>query len=140
MEYPIGDTLIVWGWCTIVLGIVTGAILGLWSFAGPFPSPPGHKNYTDLPRRLNRLAHIAFFMLPLIAIVFGMHIDNTGLSTDLKWVAVYCWITCMLGVPTFLILASVYLPFKYVEVIPVSAGMTALFLMAYGQLLRVGML
>ena len=53
------------GWITIVLGILTGSILGMWSFNGPFKTPTGHHNYVDLPRRMNRLAHIALFALPL---------------------------------------------------------------------------
>ena len=30
-----------------------------WSFNGPFPPPPGFDDYTSLPRRLVRLAHVA---------------------------------------------------------------------------------
>jgi hypothetical protein len=123
------------GWISIVLGILTGSILGMWSFAGPFKAPKGHQNYTDLPRRLNRLAHIAFFMLPLISIVLGEHIDAIPLSDTLKIVASYCWLVCMWGVPVFLTLASFYLPFKYLEVIPVSCGTISLFIMAYGNYL-----
>lgn len=121
------------GWITIVGGIVTGAILGMWSFAGPFKAPKGHLNYVDLPRRLNRLAHIALFMLPLISIVFGQHIDLIPVTDNFKLIASYCWLVCMWGVPLFLFLASFYLPFKYAEVIPVSCGMISLFIMAYGH-------
>lgn len=124
-----------WGWITIVLGITSGSILGLWSFAGPFPTPKGHHNYTDLPRRLNRLAHIAMFMLPLISIVYGQYIDTIPVSDTLKMLGSYCWLVCMWGVPLFLFLASFYLPFKYLEVIPVSCGTIALFIMAYGNYL-----
>jgi hypothetical protein len=124
------------GWITIVLGILSGSVIGLWSFAGPFKTPKGHHNYTDLPRRLNRLAHIACFMLPLISVVYGMHIDTLMISPELKMWGCYCWLCCMWGVPLFLFMASFYLPFKYLEVIPVSAGTFALFVMAYGNYLK----
>lgn len=124
------------GWITIVLGIISGSIIGLWSFAGPFPTPKGHHNYTDLPRRLNRLSHIAMFMLPLISIVYGQHIDAIPVSNQLKMIGSYCWLVCMWGVPLFLTLASFYLPFKYFEVIPVSCGTVSLFIMAYGHYLQ----
>ncbi|MBN8538620.1 MAG: hypothetical protein J0M15_16345 [Deltaproteobacteria bacterium] len=123
------------GWITIVLGIITGSIHGMWAFSGPFKAPKGHKDYADLPRRLNRLAHIAFFMLPLISVVYGQHLDLIPVADNLKVIASYCWIVCMWGVPVFLTLASFYLPFKYFEVIPVSCGMVSLFIMAYGHFL-----
>ena len=121
-----GQLNIVTGWIFISLGITTGSILGLWSFAGPFKAPKGHENYTDLPRRLNRLAHIACFMLPLISIVFGQHLDHLPLTDLLKHVASVGMLTC--------ILASFWLPFKYFEIIPVSAGMLALYLMSWANL------
>lgn len=116
------------------MGITTGSILGLWSFAGPFPTPRGHHNYTDLPRRLNRLAHIACFMLPLIAIVYGQYIDQMPLSPFQIQIGAYGMLVCMVGVPLFLFLASFWLPFKYVEIIPVGAGSIALYLISWANL------
>lgn len=129
-----GELNIATGWIFISLGITTGSILGMWSFAGPFPTPRGHHHYTDLPRRLNRLAHIACFMLPLISIVYGQYLDQAALSDTLKLVGSYGMLTCMIGVPLFLFLASFYLPFKYLEVIPVGAGTIALYLMSWAHL------
>jgi hypothetical protein len=129
-----GQICIVLGWIWISLGITTGSILSLWSFAGPFTPPKGHTEYADLPRRLNRLAHIACFMLPLITIVFGQYIDQVLLSDSQKALAAYGMITCMIGVPLFLFLASFWLPFKYVASIPVTAGTVALYLMSWAHL------
>jgi hypothetical protein len=122
------------GWVWISLGITTGSILGLWSFGGPFPTPRGHHQYADLPRRLNRLAHIACFMLPLITIVYGQYVDQALLSETLKFWGAAGMITCMVGVPLFLFLASMWLPFKYFEIIPVGAGTFALYLMSWAHL------
>jgi len=129
-----GQLDITCGWIFISLGITTGSILGLWSFAGPFPAPTGHRDYADLPRRLNRLAHIACFMLPLITITYGNYIDQALLTDFQKMLGVYGMLVCMVGVPSFLFLASFYLPFKYLEVIPVGAGTMSLYLMSWAHL------
>jgi hypothetical protein len=129
-----GQLNITWGWIFISMGITTGSILGLWSFAGPFTPPKGHTQYTDLPRRLNRLAHIACFMLPLISIVYGQFIDQALLTDFQKMLGSYGMLICMFGVPLFLFLASKYLPFKYFEIIPVGAGSVALYLMSWAHL------
>ena len=134
METNIGQINIIFGWVWIVLGITSGAIIGMWAFNGPLPTPKNHENYTTLERRLVRLAHIAFFMLPLICIVYGMHIDQAELSFEMKKFGAYNMIICTIGVPLLLLAASFVHAFKYLEVIPVSAGIVALCIMAYGQL------
>lgn len=136
MSTHFGELNIHLGWITIVLGIFTGSILGMWSFGGPLKTPTGHTDYADLPRRLNRLAHVALFMLPLISIVYGAHIDLIPVSDTLKMLGSYGWLVCMFGVPFFLFLASFYNPFKYVEVIPVTCGTISLLIMAYGHYLQ----
>jgi hypothetical protein len=122
------------GWIFISLGITTGSILGLWSFNGPFPTPRGHHDYADLPRRLNRLAHIACFMLPIINILYGQYIDLMPLDATTKQLGSWGMVICMVGVPTFLFLASFKPIFKYVEVVPVTAGTIALYIISWGHL------
>jgi hypothetical protein len=135
MENNIGALNIHLGWIWMVLGISSGALLGMWSFDGPVPLPSGYKKYDDLPRRLTRLAHIACFMLPLISINYGVHINSIPLSDDIKMLGCQLMLVCMFGVPTLLTLASFYLPFKYLEVVPVSCGFAALSIMGYGHFL-----
>ena len=129
-----GQLNIVAGWIFISIGITTGSILGMWSFAGPFPAPKGHKDYADLPRRLNRLAHIACFMLPIINILYGQYLDQMMLSDTVKQIGSYGMIICMIGVPLFLFLASFKPFFKYFEVFPVTCGTIALYIMSYAHL------
>ncbi|RZA08747.1 MAG: hypothetical protein EOP11_03925 [Proteobacteria bacterium] len=131
----IGKANISAGWLTMVLGILSGAVIGMWAFAGPFPTPPGHRDYADLSRRMVRLGHIALIALPLINIVYGWHIDSIPLSHDIKVLGSRCMIVCMVGVPLFLFLGSVWHWFKYIEVIPVSAGFLGLAIMSYGHFL-----
>ena len=129
-----GQLNVLSGWIFISLGITTGAILGLWSFNGPFPTPKGHHDYADLPRRLNRLAHIACFMLPLINILYGQYIDQLNLSDAVKEIGSVGMVICMVGVPLFLFLASFKPFFKYLEVVPVTCGTIALYIISYGHL------
>ena len=132
-----GNLNISLGWITMVLGILSGSIIGLWAFAGPFKPPKGHEDYANLSRRMVRLAHIAMFMLPLISIVYGQHLDQIPLSDSWKLTGAWTWIVCMLGVPSALIAASFQIWFKYVASIPVTCGIVALCIMAYGQFLLI---
>ena len=131
----IGKANIFAGWLTMWLGILSGAVIGLYAFAGPFPTPPGHREYGDLPRRMVRLGHIALIALPLINIVYGWHIDSIPLAESTKLLGSRGMIVCMVGVPLFLFLGSVWPIFKYVEAIPVTAGFVGLAIMSYGHYL-----
>ncbi|SQI33357.1 Uncharacterised protein [Serratia plymuthica] len=61
----LSEMLIAFGWGGIVVGIMMGGLMGMYAFKGPFRAPKGHENYTDLNRRMLRLAHIAFIMLAI---------------------------------------------------------------------------
>lgn len=129
----LGLLCVSWGWATMVLGIVSGSLLGMFAFAGPFPAPKGWEDYASLTRRMVRLAHIAFIMLPIITILYGNHIDAASLPDQWKEWGCYLMIFGMWGVPVLLILAGVFwLPFKYLEVLPVTAVLAALSIMAAG--------
>jgi len=124
---------IAWGWSTMVIGILSGSFLGMFAFAGPFPAPKGWEDYSSLTRRMVRLAHIAFVMLPIITILYGNHIDGAVLSDELKTIGCYLMIFGMFGVPILLILSAVvWHPFKYLEALPVTGIVMGLCIMAYG--------
>ncbi len=61
------------GFTSLLLGVASGMILGLWSFGGPIPVPEAIGDYGDLPRRFLRLGHIAFFGLGLINLALAGH-------------------------------------------------------------------
>lgn len=114
-----------------------GSIMGMYAFDGPFKPPRGHESYASLPRRLIRLAHIAFVALPIISIMYGMHIDTVDLPEHMKLIGSRSMIFAMIGIPTLLIGAAFYQPFKYLEVIPVSAIFVALAIIAWGAVSKV---
>nr|WP_245209994.1 CorA family divalent cation transporter [Serratia sp. PL17] len=111
-----------------------GGLMGMYAFKGPFRAPKGHENYTDLNRRMLRLAHIAFIMLPLISMLYGMNIDTLQVPYVYKYYAAICMVILSVGIPVLLIAACFYLPFKYIQVIPFSCGMFALVVMAVGKI------
>ncbi|MNG74787.1 CorA-like Mg2+ transporter protein [compost metagenome] len=129
----LGEMLIAFGWSGIVVGIMMGGLMGMYAFKGPFRAPKGHENYTDLNRRMLRLAHIAFIMLPLISMLYGMNIDDLQVPYIYKYYAAICMVILSVGIPVLLIAACFYLPFKYIQVIPFSCGMFALVVMAVGK-------
>ena len=131
----IGLRNVTWGWATMVLGVVSGSILMAWSFDGPFAAPPGFHDYTDLSRRMVRLAHVALFMLPLINVVLGRELDRMPLDDRWKELASWSALVGMFGVPLGLTLgALVHIHLKYVAVPPVTAMMLALAIMSWGAL------
>lgn len=132
-DCPVGRRNILWGWMTMWLGIASGSILMCWSFAGPFPTPPGFENYGDLARRMTRLAHIALVMLPFINIAIGRELDRKALSERWKQITSWCAIVGMIGVPVGLLLgALIHNQLKWVSVIPVNCMLLALLAMALG--------
>ena len=135
-----GDVLIALGWSFMIVGILMGAIMGMYAFNGPLKPPPGHEAYSALPRRLIRLAHIAFVALPLICIQYGVHIESASLSQQWQWVGCVSMVLAMVGVPTLLIGAAFFNPIKYLEVVPVSAMFVALGVMAWGWLVKSGLI
>jgi len=130
----LSEMLIAFGWGGIVVGIMMGGLMGMYAFKGPFRAPKGHENYTDLNRRMLRLAHIAFIMLPLISMLYGMNIDTLQVPYVYKYYAAICMVILSVGIPVLLIAACFYLPFKYIQVIPFSCGMFALVVMAVGKI------
>ena len=133
---PIGRRNVVWGWVTMLLGATLGTVLMAWSFDGPFPAPPGFEDYGSLARRLMRLAHVAWFMLPLINIVLGRDVDATALPDGLKQLASWGALASILGIPVGLIVDS--LVQYHAGLVLSSLGGTGLFvgiaLVAWGKL------
>lgn len=120
-----------WGW--MALGIFVGLIIGMWSFDGPVPTPASVGDYNTTGRRLIRLGHVAFIMLPLISMSYAAQIESTSLSLDNKLLAVkLCWFG-MIGVPVTCILGAFIRPLKYLMSFPACSFFACLVLMAIGK-------
>lgn len=127
----IGEKNIRFGWIWMLLGIILGAILGMWSFNGPFPSPLG--DYTSLPRRLIRLSHIAFIALSIINILYGYEIDKIRFKEKTKKIGSVCMIWGAVLMPILLIVSAFFEPVKYLTMIPAILVLIAIAIMAFGK-------
>src|SRR3989344_2722582 len=132
MEIDIGKKNISFGWIWILCGIILGAIMGMWSFNGPFPSPIG--DYTSLPRRMLRLSHIAFIALAIINILYGYEIDKIKVKEKLKNMGSSFMIYGAILMPLILIGAVFFEYLKYFTIIPTFLIIIALIIIVFGIL------
>ncbi|MFH1053587.1 MAG: hypothetical protein V1740_04200 [Candidatus Woesearchaeota archaeon] len=130
MGVVIGKKNISFGWIWILAGLIVGAIIGMWSFNGPLPSPLG--DYTSLPRRMVRLAHIAFIALATINILYGYEIDKVKLSGKFKMIGSRSLILGAILMPIILIVSAFYEPIKYLTMIPAILLIFSLFVIVAG--------
>lgn len=117
---------IIFGWTWILTGMIVGATLGLWSFNGPLKSPIG--DYNALPRRMIRLAHIAFIALGVINILYGMQIDKLNIAEDAKTIGCLSLIAGTALMPTLLIISAFFKQVKYFLAIPATLLILGLFI------------
>lgn len=117
------------GWCGMILGLLSGAVIGLRfhdeSFAG---------GYVSFRRRMLRLAHVAFFALGIINVVFSLTLVNTGVELRYPFAA-----SLSLGIAVFLmplvcLLSAWRKPFRHAFALPVTLVAIALILMLEGVL------
>jgi len=128
----VGRKNITFGWVWLLSGLICGAILSLWSFNGPLLSPLG--DYTALPRRLVRLAHIAFIALAIVNILYGSSIDNTQLKKKWKNIGSQSLILGAIFMPVLLIIATSYEPIKYFLILPGTLVIIGVFVITIGLL------
>ena len=120
------------GWCSFVLGITAGLIMGMWSFNGPLPVPEFLGEYDDVSRRLARLGHIAFFGLGIINLLLARELPRLTLKPTIRRVASAAMNLGNLFLPLTLLAAAAYHPLKYLMPIPATSVFVALVIMAWG--------
>lgn len=118
------------GFTSVLLCVVSGMILGLWSFGGPLPVPDGIGDYGDLPRRLIRLGHIAFFGLGMINLALAGHARSLPFDPASRSRALTLMNLGNGGLPPLLI-AAAWLPgLIYALAVPVACVFLSLCLAA----------
>ena len=128
----LGKKNISFGWIWILAGLIVGAVMGMWSFNGPMPSPVG--DYTSLPRRMLRLSHIAFIALAIINILYGYEIDKIKIKDKFKKIGSKCMIYGAILMPIFLIPAVFFEPLKYLTMISAILVIIAVSIMVLGKI------
>jgi hypothetical protein len=120
------------GWTSFVLGAGSGLAIGLWSFDGPLPAPPWIGEYGDLPRRLVRLGHIAFFGLGFLNLHLARELPDLALGAAGKRLASWLMNFGNILLPPALFAAALVAPAKYLLPIPALSVLAALALVAFG--------
>lgn len=120
------------GFTSLLIGVASGMILGLWSFGGPIPVPEAIGDYGDLPRRLLRLGHIAFFGLGLINLAIAGHWRRLDLGRPAARRALWLMNLGNLGLPPMLLAAAWQPALLYLMPAPVACVFAALALCVLG--------
>jgi len=120
------------GWTSAVVGVITGLIMGLWSFDGPLGVPGSLGDYGDVPRRLARLGHIAFFGLGILNLLLARELPDSSLGLGAKKAASFAMNFGNIFLPLTLFAAAFYHPLKYTMPLPATSVLVALVLAAYG--------
>jgi hypothetical protein len=116
----------------IAASMALGAVLGLWSFGGPVPPPPGFQAFDDLPRRLVRLAHIAAIALPVLNLLYVPWVRRARLSPAVRRRGCRLLLFGTVALPSLLLLAAAWSPGRYALPVPVAALIAATVLVAAG--------
>ena len=120
------------GWFSLVVGIATGLVMGLWSFDGPMATPAWLGEYADTSRRLARLGHIAFIGLGLINILLAHELPHSALGTRARGIASRHMNFGNIVLPIALFAAAAWRPAKYAMAIPATAVFVAMCMAAWG--------
>lgn len=119
-------------WWMIAAGTALGAVLGLWSFGGPVPPPPGFASYGDAPRRLLRLAHIAAVALPVLNLLYVPWMARTRWGGRTRRAGCGLLLSGTLALPALLAVAAAWGPALYALPAPVLALVSSFFILAAG--------
>jgi amino acid transporter len=120
------------GWWSLVVGIATGLVMGLWSFDGPMATPAWIGEYADTSRRLIRLGHIAFVGLGILDILLANELTRSLLDPRRRLLASRLMVAGNIGLPVALFAAAVWPPAKYVMGVPAMCVFVAMVLAARG--------
>lgn len=120
------------GWVSLVLGAISGLVLGLWSFGGPVEVPAWLGDYSDVSRRLARLCHISLFGLGILNLLVARELPRCALRKQAKQSASIAMNFGNVFLPLTLFAAAVYHPMKYALGLPGLSVALALAITAYG--------
>ena len=118
------------GLTSLAIGAASGLVLGLWSFDGPVLAPDWAANYGDLPRRLVRLGHIAWFGLGILNLILARQLPDLPLGARSLAVALGAMNLGNLLLPPLPVAAAFLPTLKYLLPVPALAVFTALALRA----------
>jgi hypothetical protein len=113
---PIVITMVETGWVGMLLGVVTGALIGLF-----FHREDWMGGYGSYRRRLTRLGHISFFGLALVNFSFAFTQTVTPLNALWSVIAMRSFMIGAATMPTVCFLTAWRKSFRHLFFIPVGA-------------------
>jgi hypothetical protein len=121
------------GWTSILLGFAAGAVPGLFFWREEWLG-----GYGSWRRRMIRLAHIAFFGLGFINLLFALTVTQLGLQSGAGWLR---WSALLLAAGNVTMPAACYLaawrqPFRLLFPVPVTCELAGVALLMREVLLR----
>ncbi len=118
------------GWAGMVLGLIAGAVIGLFihrdSFAG---------GYGSYRRRMMRLGHVAFFALGIINVLFALTLSATDVVLGYPRLASLSLIAGAALMPLVCYLTAWKTPFRHAFALPVICVAVTLVLMLQGMVM-----
>ncbi len=102
------------GWGSMVIGAVTGAIIGLF-----FHRDEWAGGYGSFRRRMMRLGHIAFFGIGFLNLMFGLTLQAMPLPDSHVSIASIGFIVAVIAMPLCCFLSAWHKPFRHMFAIPV---------------------
>ena len=136
----LGDLNITFGWLWMNMGFITGLLMGLkaeqFGLNTLKEGPTWLDGYSSIPRRLIRLGHVAFIMLPVLNLPYGLFIDGAALPHVWKLIGSYSMIAGAVGVPLLCFGAAFHRPLKIFLGLPASAILVGNLIIATGYALR----
>lgn len=116
---PIVTTMIKTGWAGMLLGVISGAVIGLC-----FHREDWMGGYGSYRRRLTRLGHISFFGLAFVNFCFAFTQSQLPLRSPWGTVAMVGLIVGAATMPAICFLSAWRKPFRHLFFIPVSGVLT----------------
>ncbi len=103
MYNPI-DLLFLFSWSFMIFGPLTGFYVGRWAYGGSSNIPEGYGDYVSEKRRIFRGAHVNCFVFPYMCIMWGLTVQQVGLSEFVVTIgsALMVTSTVFMTIPMFL--------------------------------------
>ena len=117
------------GWILLLVGILGGLVLGTFVFAGPLRAPERFADYSSLPRRLIRFAHIAALALGILNILYGMELSRGTVAGRARTVGSKLMIVGGTLMPLVLTAAAFDIRWKWLLPVPALSVFTAILLL-----------
>jgi hypothetical protein len=109
------------GWLAILMSFLSGAVIGLY-----FHRQGWAGGYGSFSRRMLRLAHISFFGLGTINLLFGLTVSSLDLNFPAIRLTSTAFIIAVVTMPLCCYLAAWKRPLRVLFPIPVAASLAGI--------------